>query len=75
MKGQGLVEYALIAVLVAVVLIVALAIGDAFVKASRGDKCAINDQGGACYVQRIRQCVADEQGTTEQCMDRIAAGG
>lgn len=75
MKGQGLIEYTLIAVLVAVVVICIVALIDGMVKSKQGDKCALAGDTPACYVQRIRQCVADEQGTTEQCMDRIAAGG
>lgn len=81
MRGQGLVEYALILVLVTVVIIVILAllgptIGNIFqnIQNGIGSPCA-NSQSFECKNYRVEQCLASEEYSREECIALIGGGG
>jgi hypothetical protein len=63
MKGQGLVEYALILILVAVCVIVMLAVFAPLVN----NPC-FNSGSFACKQARVQECMQSEAFTKEQCV-------
>ena len=63
MKGQGLVEYALILILVAVVVLVILAI-----ITNGNNPCAIDKTTYECRNYQVEQCLKSEQYSREECI-------
>lgn len=78
MRGQGLVEYALILILIAVVVIVILAllgpaVGNIFANIT-GNVCM--DSGSVdCKIAKVEDCKARDLYTEDQCIDLIGGGG
>lgn len=70
MKGQGLVEYALILVLVAIVLIVIIA---ALSPVLQGNPC-VRPESFECVDYRVQECVKTEQYTRDECIVLIGGG-
>lgn len=74
MRGQGLVEYALILVVIAVVAIVIITlIGGIHIDNS--NPCYGNDDiRFVCLDYRVTECVASERYTREECITLIGTG-
>lgn len=77
MKGQGLAEYALIAILVLVVVIVMVALlgatmGNLF--SNKVNPC-ITSQSFECKNHRVEQCLASEDYSRAECIALIGGGG
>ena len=69
MKGQGIVEYVLIFVLIACVVIVCIAvlapvIGNVF----NGDVCSKQPDSFACTDLKVQQCLQSEKYNKDQCV-------
>jgi pilus assembly protein Flp/PilA len=78
MKGQGLVEYALTLLLVAVVVIIILAIlgpsiGNMLTNGI--DTRCSNAQSFECKNARVEKCLASEAYSREECIALIGGGG
>lgn len=78
MRGQGLVEYALILILIAVVVIVILAIlGPAIGNVFNGvvNNPCLSSQSFECKNHRVEQCMTSEDYSREECIALIGGGG
>lgn len=78
MRGQGLVEYALILILIAVVVIVVLALLGPAIGSMLGNPVlasCMNQQSFECKNAKVEQCLASEQYSREECIALIGGGG
>lgn len=82
MKGQGIVEYVLVLILVAVVAIAFLAllaptIGDIIEAFNDHHKnpCAWTDTEMECLDQKVQKCMQLEKYTQDQCVRLVGGGG
>lgn len=74
MKGQGLVEYAVILLLIAVIVIVIVAvIAPGFAKSLSGNPCLLAETSVDCRKAKVEQCMQDEAYTKDQCV-RLVGG-
>jgi uncharacterized membrane protein len=72
-KGQGLVEYALILVLVAVVVIVCLAVVIPVIEGR--DVCSMGQSHTwQCRDKKVQECLAQERYTKDQCVTLVSGG-
>lgn len=74
MKAQGLVEYVLILILLAVVIFVMLAmLGPAF--GNMANAPCWNETSQACIDHRVNECLKTERYTMDQCVNLIGGSG
>lgn len=72
MKGQGLVEYALIVVLVLIVVIVIVAL---VLPVIQGNPCVGDNKSTyECRDYQVQQCVKDERYNREECIALVGGG-
>jgi len=78
MKGQGLVEWALILVLilvlVVVILIVIAAVFFPGLENVRGNNPCRQESSFACKDERVRLCLETERYTKDQCVILVGGG-
>lgn len=81
MKGQGLVEYAVILVLCVVVVVVVLmmigpSIGNVFSKMAYGVNAnsTCNNSSFECRETQLKKCLKTEQYTRQECIDLVGHG-
>lgn len=55
-----------------VVLITLLALLNAIYLSGYGDKCALTAESADCYRQRVEQCMAREEGTINECLEKVS---
>lgn len=75
MKGQGMVEYALIAVLIVVLLIVIVATIGPKIGVIQEDPCFTQPGSFECRDAQVNQCLETERYTKDQCVILVGGGG